>query len=95
MINLDDDDATDLGQKSKLQFSATEAGDSHEEVTFLQQELAELTTAIKEEKWYSGQLKDELDKVSAERDKLEEVQSSKKCLGEWEIGFYSLLLARG
>ena len=48
-------------------------GDAQEEVILLQQELQELTTAIKEEKWYSGQLKEELDKVTSERNKLEEV----------------------
>lgn len=48
------------------------APDTEKEVVFLQQELAELNSQLKEEKWYTGQLKIELDKVSKERDKLEE-----------------------
>lgn len=71
----DDDDEIDVGQRGKLQFAASDDKDTNEEVVLLQQELSELTTAIKEEKWYSGQLKDELDKVSKERDKLEEVNA--------------------
>ncbi|XP_065066579.1 early endosome antigen 1-like [Rhopilema esculentum] len=68
LINIAEDNV-DLGQKAQLQFSSS---DSTDEVVFLQQEMTELATAIKEEKWYSGQLKDELDKVSKERDRLEE-----------------------
>ena len=64
----------------------SEPKDSQEEVIFLQQELSELGTAIKEEKWYSGQLKDELDKVAKERDKLEEV-FFKKSYGIFIISF--------
>ena len=77
LIDIDDDDETDIGQKSKLQIEGS--GDSQEEVILLQQELKELTTAIREEKWYTGQLKDELDKVTAERNKLEEVQHCDSC----------------
>ena len=72
MINIEDDEP-DVGRKSQLKFDGMNAENPQQEIMYLQQEMAELTTAIKEEKWYSGQLQDELDKVTSERDKLEEV----------------------
>eukprot|EP00111_Clytia_hemisphaerica_P000990 TCONS_00002873-protein len=59
--------------KSQLEMTLdSNAPDTEKEVVLLQQELSEISSQLKEEKWYSGQLKLELDKVSKERDKLEE-----------------------
>ncbi|XP_057296020.1 early endosome antigen 1-like [Hydractinia symbiolongicarpus] len=59
--------------KTRLDISMTSnAPDVEKEVLLLEQELADLTSALKEEKWYTRQLQTELDKVSKERDKLEE-----------------------
>ena len=43
---------------------------------YLQQELNELNASLKEEKWYSAALKEEVDKMTKEKVELEEKVSS-------------------
>ncbi|XP_022801802.1 early endosome antigen 1-like [Stylophora pistillata] len=47
-----------------------------QEIMYLQQELNELNASLKEEKWYSAALKEEVDKMTKEKVELEEKISS-------------------
>lgn len=52
-----------------------ELEDKTQEILYLQQELNELNASLKEEKWYSTALKEEVDKITKERVELEEKNS--------------------
>lgn len=70
-----DDILTNIS-KGSLQIALdSNAPDTEKMVVLLRQELSDLNVELKEEKWYTAQLKTELEKVSLERDKLEEQKS--------------------
>lgn len=52
-----------------------ELEDKTQEILYLQQELNESNASLKEEKWYSAALKEEVDKITKERVELEEKNS--------------------
>ena len=61
---------------SRLSNQLKELEDKTQEIMYLQQELNELNASLKEEKWYSAALKEEVDKMTKEKVELEEKVSS-------------------
>lgn len=57
---------------SLLSSQLKELEDKTQEILYLQQELNELNASLKEEKWYSAALKEEVDKITKEKVELEE-----------------------
>ena len=60
---------------SLLSNQLKELEDKAQEILYLQQELNELNASLKEEKWYSAALKEEVDKITKEKVELEEKNS--------------------
>ena len=60
---------------SLLSSQLKELEDKTQEILYLQQELNELNASLKEEKWYSAALKEEVDKITKEKVELEEKNS--------------------
>ena len=60
---------------SLLSSQLKELEDKAQEILYLQQELNELNASLKEEKWYSAALKEEVDKITTEKVELEEKNS--------------------
>ena len=60
---------------SLLSNQLKELEDKTQEILYLQQELNELNASLKEEKWYSAALKEEVDKITKEKVELEEKNS--------------------
>ena len=60
---------------SLLSSQLKELEDKAQEILYLQQELNELNASLKEEKWYSAALKEEVDKITKEKVELEEKNS--------------------
>ena len=52
-----------------------ELEDKQQEIMYQQQELNEMNASLKEEKWYSAALKDEVDKITKQKVELEEKNS--------------------
>lgn len=60
---------------SLLSNQLKELEDKTQEILYLQQELNESNASLKEEKWYSAALKEEVDKITKEKVELEEKNS--------------------
>ncbi|XP_015761833.1 PREDICTED: early endosome antigen 1-like isoform X3 [Acropora digitifera] len=60
---------------SRLSHQLKELEDKAKEIMYLQQEVNELNASLKEEKWYSAALKEEVDKITIEKVELEEKTS--------------------
>ncbi|XP_065674340.1 early endosome antigen 1 isoform X6 [Hydra vulgaris] len=106
LLNLDDDNDDDdaLPDHSKndglvhsFLDTQTDKYDSEEkETSLLRHELFELKSELKEEKWYSGQLKVELEAISSQLEKLEEdkklvEEEYQNQLKSAEIGYLSVV----